>query len=68
MYLNNNQENSETPLAPDTPIGVSIHHPKFGDMMQEEYGRVGLECHVVCKGDEPAVDRLTWLKDILLDH
>jgi acetyl esterase/lipase len=52
LYLSHfGGELTETPLPTDTPRIVSIHHPKFGQMMKEEYDKLGLECIFRYKND-----------------
>jgi len=51
LYLSYGGELSQTPLPEDTPVSVSIHHPKFGQMLKEKYDAFGLECIFRYKGD-----------------
>ena len=51
VYLSYGSELTRTPLPEDTPISISIHHPKFGQMLKREYDSLGLECILRYKGD-----------------
>jgi hypothetical protein len=42
-----------TPLPPDTPIGVSIHHPMFGKVLKEKLDALEVECHLYYKEKPP---------------
>ncbi len=50
---------TETPLAPNTPTSVSIHHPQFGILLKKELIKEGIVSHVFYRGGEkkiPIVD------------
>jgi len=51
IYLSYGGELTQTPLPENTPVSVSIHHPKFGQMFKKEYDLLGLECILRYKGD-----------------
>ena len=53
LYLQYGGTLAGTPLPPDTPIDVSIHHAMFGKLMQDKYKVLGLDCVLSC-GDVEA--------------
>lgn len=52
IYLSYGSRMSATPMPPTAPEVLSIHHPKFGQMLKEKLDAVGVECIFRYSGDE----------------
>jgi len=62
MYLVYGTPLAGTPLAPGTPIGTSIHHARFGKLVQDKYAELKIPCELRYEGHVPAQDELAFLK------
>jgi hypothetical protein len=45
-------EESRQPLPPDSPPGLGIHHPRFGDLLKEKLDPLGIECVLRHRDDD----------------
>jgi acetyl esterase/lipase len=65
MYLAYATPLEGTPLPPETPIGTSIHHARFGKLVKDTYDDLGIECVLRYKGHAPEQSGLEFLAEHL---
>jgi acetyl esterase/lipase len=52
------------PVGPDTPLGVIVHHPKFGLALKERMDALGIECVVQFQGqDRPQISPVDFIRN-----
>ena len=56
-----------TEVGEKTPLGVIVHHPKFGIALKERMDKLGIEC-VVLYPDNPAPAQRVTAVSFLLEH
>ncbi len=44
------------PMTPDLPVGPGIHHPKFGFVLKQHMDKIGVECELRVREDQPEMN------------
>jgi len=50
IYLDYGGVLDNTPLPENTSVNISIHHPKFGELLKQKLDELGVECHFYYEG------------------